>query len=368
MNKMRLKINVCCYCEAWGSGGIESLWVNLVKQIDLSLYKIDIVVAKKLSGFYDAQLKALGIRLIVLSGSTRKYRSNYVLLKKLFQCRRYDVVHINAYQAMTQVYTLCAKRSGIKTVVVHSHCSGIKNGKGRLVKFAAHTLAKHFFADDSIIRIACSKPAQKFMYPRRKNAHIVLNGIDLNEFRYSDTQREHIRCQLGINHAFVVGMIGRLCREKNQAFGMEVFAELRKYQADAVLLIIGEGEAKEHLCHLVKKRGLQNHVIFLGVSLHVQELLQGMDVLLMPSRIEGFGITAIEAQVGGLPVVCSDQVPEEVMLDKNLMIRIPLYKSKRRWVEALVKSYRQEVCGFENTDYDICTTANAIEEIWIKGI
>jgi len=364
MYDMGHKIVVCCYCEAWGSGGIEYLWMSLAEQLDRSFYQLDIVAARKLSGFYDRQLEELGIHLTILSGSTKKYRDNYCQFQKLLRCRRYDVVHINAYHAVTLAYARCARKSGIKTIAVHSHSAGIKKGRGHLLKSAAHIMARYFFADSPTVRIACSEAAKRFLYPRGQIVHVIPNGIDMEKFRYSQLQRTRVRHRLGIGHAFVAGMTGRLCAEKNQAFGIEVFAELKKQRAGSILLIVGEGEAGHTLRRLVRNRGLTGSVIFYGASRHVAQLMQGMDVLLMPSETEGFGMTAIEAQACGLPVVCSDRVPKEAVADKRLVTRISLKKSKQEWAKALAEAVRQKNCGLKNTDYDISTTADAVRRLW----
>lgn len=364
MYNMRHKISVCCYCEAWGSGGIESFWMNLAGKLDRSCYHIDIVAARKLSGFYDRQLEEMGIRLTILSGSTKKYRDNYDQFQRLLRRRRYDIVHINAYHAVTLVYARCAKKSGIQTIAVHSHSAGIKKGRGYLVKSAAHLAARYFFADSPTVRMACAEAAKRFLYPRGQIVHVIPNGIDMEKFRYSQLQRDYVRHRLGIGHAFMAGMTGRLCAEKNQAFGIEVFAELKNERADAILLIVGEGEAEHTLRQLVRNRGLTGSVIFYGASRHVAKLMQGMDVLLMPSETEGFGLTAIEAQACGLPVVCSDRVPKEAVADERLVTRISLKKSKQEWAKALAEAVRQKNSGLKNTDYDIGTTADVIRRIW----
>jgi len=365
---MRRKINVCCYCEAWGLGGIETFWMNVIGQLDRTVYKIDIVTAKKLSGFYDRQLDGFGIRLIKLGGNIKNYAGNYHSLKKLFQHKKYDVVHINAYQAVTLVYAQCAVICGIRNVIVHSHSAAVKKGRGYLPKFAAHTFAKYFFANEPVICLACSEQAGEFMYPKWKNVSIVPNGICTEKFRFSEEKREMVRRRLGLGDKFVVGMVGRLCMEKNQAYGIEVFAELKKRWPDAVLLIVGEGDLEHDLKKIVAEKQLQSSVIFYGASRKVNVLLQGMDVLLMPSKVEGFGLAAVEAQAGGLPVVCSDKIPREAIVNKNIAVRLPLDKSPGEWANKMSDTVREpnkrKRNNFSGTKFDIRVTVNMIEGIW----
>ncbi len=367
-HRSQRKLRVCCYCEAWGCGGIEAFWVSIFKRLDLTKYRIDLITAVKLSGFYDSQLEELGISMTVLSGSIRSYPRNYRQLKKIFKRRCYDVVHMNAYQAVTFLYAVCAEECGVKRIIIHGHGSALRKDRGYIWKMAAHTFAKYCFSGSAAECLACSQAARRFLFPDWRRVQLVSNGIDLNQFRYSDVQREQVRSQLHVEGVCVVGMIGRLCMEKNQAFGIEVFREFQKLCKDTVLLIVGEGEAKKDLRRLVRKWGLQEDVIFFGASRQVSKLMQAMDVLLMPSKSEGFGLAAVEAQAAGLPVVCSSQVPEDAFAVRELMSRVPLYKSARLWAlvldRVIQKQHGRTVRDLSGTKYDAYVTTKKIERAW----
>ena len=62
-----------------------------------------------------------------------------------------------------------------------------------------------------------------------------------------------------------------------------------------MLVIIGDGPEKNNLIELAEKLRITDKTLFLGKRSDVNILLQGMDVFLMPSKYEGFGIAALEA-------------------------------------------------------------------------
>ena len=73
--------------------------------------------------------------------------------------------------------------------------------------------------------------------------------------------RERKRRELDVENKLVVGHVGRLNYIKNHRFLLDVFAELKKINADAVLLIVGEGEEKEAIEEKARRLGIENSVI-----------------------------------------------------------------------------------------------------------
>jgi N-acetyl-alpha-D-glucosaminyl L-malate synthase BshA len=95
-----------------------------------------------------------------------------------------------------------------------------------------------------------------------------------------------------------------------------IFAEtrLRLPGADVVLHLVGDGPDREHIRDLVRDRGLQAHVRFLGERIDLPQVLRQAALFLLPSESESFGLAALEAMSCGVPVVASDVggVPEVV--------------------------------------------------------
>jgi N-acetyl-alpha-D-glucosaminyl L-malate synthase BshA len=85
-------------------------------------------------------------------------------------------------------------------------------------------------------------------------------------------------------------------------------------EVDAVLLMVGEGPERSAAQALARRLGLQDRVRFLGVYESLADLVSRADVFLLPSELESFGLSALEAQACAVPVVGSDAggLPEVV--------------------------------------------------------
>jgi L-malate glycosyltransferase len=83
---------------------------------------------------------------------------------------------------------------------------------------------------------------------------------------------------------------------------IRILAEVRKH-ANARLLMVGDGPERGPAEHLAWQLGVNQHVEFLGKQDHVERLIRLAHVLLMPSRMESFGLAALEAMACGVPAV-----------------------------------------------------------------
>ena len=333
------KRRVCCFCEKWESGGIESFLHNVIRQMDLSRLEIDIVAAQMCESVFTAGLKEKGVHFYELSGSQRRLGQNHRIFKQLLKERQYDVVHLHIFQGLSLYYVYLAKKAGVPVRIAHSHNTALRQSRTRRLKMLIHNAAKCFLAKNATDFWACSRLAAEFMFPQsvleKKKYEFIPNGIDVEKFRFNNKVRNQIRKDLDIEGKLVIGNVGRLCYQKNQEYLLEVFAKLQTQGPDSVLLLVGEGELKAELQQQAEKLGVADKVIFYGVTDKVEQLLWAMDVFAFPSRFEGLGIVVVEAQAAGLPVVCSDNVPDEAVVT-DLVQKVDLSSGADIWAETIL--------------------------------
>ena len=113
---------------------------------------------------------------------------------------------------------------------------------------------------------------------------------------------------------------GRLSREKGVDVAIAAFRRITERFPDALLQLAGDGPEREDLRRLVSDYDLEDRVVFLGAvpPQEMPELMANSSVVLVPSRSEGFGLTALEAaqmrrpvvatRVGGIPEVVVDNI------------------------------------------------------------
>ena len=330
---------VCCFCETWESGGIESFLCNVISNIDLSDIEIDIVASQLKKSVFTEVLTGLGVCFYELSGNQKNIIENYRCFKRILKRRKYDVFHLNAFQGMSLYYLYLAKRLGVSVRIAHSHNTDIRQSLTRRIKMCIHRWYSNHYTTYATELWACSKSAADFMFPIKMLNNMgytfVPNGINTSKFKFDFSKRNTARKELGLSEKFVIGNVGRLCYQKNQSFLLDVLKEVLERKKDSILLLVGEGEDKLILQEKAKSLGIEEYVIFYGVTDTVEKLFCAMDVFAFPSLFEGLGIVAIEAQASGLPVIASEHVPDEANIIP-IFQKVPL--KKELWAEKILST------------------------------
>ena len=121
--------------------------------------------------------------------------------------------------------------------------------------------------------------------------------------------------------------------------------------------------------NLIHQLGLEDSVVLYGRRGDVANIMQAMDMFLLPSLYEGLSIVAIEAQAAGLPIVASDSISPEHKVS-NLVRFLPLDDGAEKWAEYILE-YMDELEGrkspkeeLEKEGYEINTAALWLEEFY----
>ena len=152
---------------------------------------------------------------------------------------------------------------------------------------------------------------------------------------------------------------------------MDIFAALLKKESNAVLLLVGGGEGMSKMQEEVQELGIAEHVRFLGVHSDVADLMQAMDIFVLPSLYEGLPVTMVEAQAAGLPCIISDKVPPECILTEGLVDVLPLSAEPEIWAAKILEKKnlprtdrRNEIAAH---GFDITTEAVKLQEFYINA-
>lgn len=363
---------ICIFCETWESGGIESFIFNVLTRINLKDLEVDIVVSKLKSSMFTESLLAHGIKVCELSGSTRNIVSNCILFKKFLMKRQYDVVYFNIFHALSLLYIYLAKQSGVKKCIAHAHNNNLRKSFFKPIKWRIHCCSRWLFSKYATDFWACSHSAALFMFDNKALERIgwtfIPNGIDINRFCFSFALRADMRKKLNIlDDEILIGNVGRLCAQKNQIFALDVFKSCLEINPKCKLILVGEGEDKYKIEAYAFKLGVNDKLIIGGVIPNVESVMSAMDVFLFPSFFEGFGIVALEAQASGLPVICSDRVPDEVKLLKTC-ITLNLEQDIALWAKTVLlaaeNNTSRTVEDLILSNFSIDKVANEILDRW----
>ena len=152
--------------------------------------------------------------------------------------------------------------------------------------------------------------------PERR-VKVIHLGLDLEEFSPHRVFGENFRSQWGADEdCIVIGLVGRVDPAKGQATFLRAAATLlrglEEKKKKIRFVIVGEetlGSSLNYLQELkrmVTQLQLESYVIFAGYQDHVPAVMQSLDIVVMSSRQEAFGLVAIEAMAMECPVVISN--------------------------------------------------------------
>ncbi|HEX5133273.1 MAG TPA: glycosyltransferase [Candidatus Krumholzibacteria bacterium] len=281
-------------------GGLERVVMSLLDATDPARYRTVLYTLGEggdLAGEVERRGHAVR-RLAKRSGL------DYVLFPRLVRCLRadaVDVVHAHNYSAL--VYGSIAGRiAGVGGVIYTAH--GAKTASRRATRRYQRLglVDDVVFVSGDALRVALAAGAVE-----KRNLHTIENGVRLEEYARSNSQRLAARQSLGIDAAApVVGIVARLTRAKDHVNLLDAFARVRERHPAARCVIVGDGELRGAITDHVQALGLGKEVLMLGRRDDVADVLSAFDVYVLSSYTEGLAVTLLEAMAAGLPVVATD--------------------------------------------------------------
>lgn len=347
-------------------GGKESYIVNIYNQLDKNRFNCSFIAYDDVIA-YEAELKASGATIIHLPARSQGLIDHRKALNELFKCKHFDVVWAHKTTLSACEILEISKKHKVPLRIVHSHSSS--NMGGRFTGIM-HAINKRFIRGWANEYFACSETAAQWFYDDQP-CKLMKNGIDVNKYSFNPKTRQIIREQLKLNHSFVIGHVGRFGIEKNHTKLILVFAELKKSNPDAKLVLCGDGEERENIQAQIREKGLENDVLMLGTVKNVHEILQAMDILIMPSLFEGLPFALLEAQTAGLKCVVSDTVSRESdIIGWNVFL--PLTLGDREWADAILSvdlnyDRAESARVMRNAGYDVNACAECVMDIMEKA-
>ena len=150
--------------------------------------------------------------------------------------------------------------------------------------------------------------------------------------------------ELGINGEKIIGVVGRLRSEKGHEFLFRAMAGVLQSFPSVRLLIVGDGPDKEKLKDIAVGLDIDKVIVWAGAKTQEETFsLYGiMDVVVVPSQFEGFGLTAAEAMAAGVPVVATDVGGLRDVVDRNSTGFLVPYDDARRLREAILRLLRDD--------------------------
>lgn len=224
---------------------------------------------------------------------------------------------------------------------------------------------------DQVISISDSVTKECIESGIKKNKiNTIFNGIDVKKFDIPKKKHEKIN----------IGCVARLNPEKKgQDILIQAFREISN-DFDAQLLLAGEVTMKrgkksledlEKLKELCQTLNISEKVIFCGNVDNIPEFLSNIDILVLPSRYEGFGLALIEGMAAKIPVIASDiDGPRMIIKDKyGYLFPVNDYKALSRQLVSCLQNYDKTVEDaylYVNNNYSIESMIDSYTKTYIN--
>lgn len=321
-------------------GGAERVAANISKYAPPDEFEFHYVVFEGIENLYGSEIEKRGGRVFTIPAPGKGYFQYVRVLEKLIRENRYVAVHSHT-MFNSGINLLVARLCGVPCRIAHSHTTKTEipvSCKQKIYEMGMRILIRLTATG----LMACGTEAGYWMFGRKafdKKGIVIRNGIDTDEYSWSQKKRNDIRSMIGMENAFVIGHSGTLNPLKNQIFLIRLMPEILKRRPEATLVLLGSGteEYQMELVSETQKNGTQDSVFFAGAVHNVAEYLCAFDVFAFPSLREGTPLALLEAQANGLPCVISDRIPKDVYLTDLIT---PLSLSSKEWPQYLCNAKR----------------------------
>jgi len=145
----------------------------------------------------------------------------------------------------------------------------------------------------------------------------IYNGIELNEYQtqaFTQSARK-IRREFGIkNEECIIGAIGRMVWQKGFEYFIQSIPKMISSIPKVKIVLVGDGPLMKDLDSLCLRLGVRDKVIFTGFRSDIREILSSIDLLVIPSLVEGFPMITLEAMAMAKPVIATniDGISEQI--------------------------------------------------------
>jgi glycosyltransferase involved in cell wall biosynthesis len=218
-----------------------------------------------------------------------------------------DIIHANSIRAGL-VMSVATIRLDVP-VVWHVHDLLPRHPLSTAIRLFAATSRRNRIV--AVSRAVANRFQGQLTHRFRGRVETIYNAVDIERFYPDPQSRKEIRRALGIDAAKVIGIVGQLTPRKGQLELIEAFAETSREFPDTVLLIVGEpifnrdAEYAKSLADAAKASGVADRVLFLGQREDTPAIMRALDLLVVNSSTEPFGLTVIEAMASGVPVLAT---------------------------------------------------------------
>lgn len=346
--------------------GTEAFMMSVYHGVDKKRFAVDFLLYSNQETDYSREVKANGNRVYQITCRRKSIIAWHRELNNFFKehAGEYNAIHFcgNSLTSIAPLYYAYKYKVPIR--IIHAHSASALGLHNKIL----HILKRNYARSISTHHLACSIKASQWFFGNAKT-DIIKNGIDTQLYAYNATTRQEIRNRLCIaKQDVVIGHVGNFRPEKNHSFILDIYSKYHEINPESKLMLVGIGSLMDETRIKAKALGIMDSVIFLGERKDVAELMQTMDLFLMPSTFEGLPFVLVEAQCAGLPCIISDVISKDVCITDNVFYR-SLQENPGTWAKKIEQTLsdftrKDTSCIIAKAGYSVKDTIKHLEEIY----
>jgi glycosyltransferase EpsF len=379
--------------DCLGMGGAET-WLMEVLRLwrRNSCGQMDFLLTSGESGIFDSEAASLGARLNYVKYGKKtllRFRSEFC---RILKTGNYDAIH--DHQDFSSGWHFLLGRGElppVRVTHVHNPSYQIRNNYGinasrritaRLGKVLISRYSTHIAGTSRQVLTEYGFDEPRFQHIPKSALYC---GFDPDRFfgdqsAASGSVRSEFGWPIDANVILFAGRIDQSAdpshpqNHKNSAFAVDVGIEVARRLSSAHMLLAGKPNgATEVLEERIRAAGLSDRIRFIGIRHDIDRLMLGCDSLLFPSRGEGLGMVAVEAQCAGLPVLASVAVPKECVVLPKLVTFLPLNGDTAAWAAEMIrllKAPRNTKAGYDavkSSAFALENSADALRKLYAQA-
>jgi sugar transferase (PEP-CTERM/EpsH1 system associated) len=285
-------------------GGTEKVVMKLSSGLDPGLFQHSICTLRGAAPA--AKSWASGVEIFDAGRPGASFQFNVLRLAKIMKQVQPTIVHSRNWGGIEAV--LGARMARVPVIIHSEHGYELEMVDGlpprqRAFRHLAYRCATAVFTVSKELRDYHAAQA----WWDSNAVQVLYNGVDSEKFQPSAEVSARVRRQLGIApNSLVVGFVGRMVPLKDVITLLRAVEDLVPTIPEIYALLVGDGPELVRLKdHVAVSPKLHGHVLFPGISDNASEMLNAMDIFVLPSLVEGMSNTLLEAMATGLPVIAS---------------------------------------------------------------
>lgn len=329
-------------------------------------HHVDVVTFNNFNNVFDKELCQNNVKIFNLGFYSVYNPLNIFLVWQFFKIRKYDVVHTHLFPAQYWVaFALIFQGRRLKLITTeHSTFNRRRN------HFIFKCIDKFIYSRyDKVICISDGvyNELNRWLSIKDKSK-VIFNGIPVRNFVDSKALGKK---ELGLNDdEKILLMVGRFSPEKDHVTLLNALNLLKLSGKNYQLLLIGRGPLESKIRQLVSDLKLESNVHFLGFRDDIPEIIKSIDLSILSSHWEGFGLFAIESMACGVPVLGSN-IPglSDLINDPDLLFRRGDANDLADKIDSMMNNrtlynIKKNYCKLRAFNYDISKTADKYLEVY----